>query len=28
MAEHDAGVADAIYANLDALIRDHLPHCE
>jgi hypothetical protein len=28
MAEHDAGVADAIYANLDALIRDHLPRCE
>lgn len=28
MAEHDAGVAAAIYANLDALIRDHLPHCE
>jgi hypothetical protein len=28
MAEHDAGVADAIYASLDALIRDHPPHCE
>jgi hypothetical protein len=28
MAEHDAGVADAIYASLDALIRDHLPRCE
>jgi hypothetical protein len=28
MAGHDAGVADAIYASLDALIRDHSPHCE
>jgi hypothetical protein len=28
MAEHDAAAADTIYAELDALIRDHLPRCE
>lgn len=28
MAQHDAAVADAMYAKLDALVRDHLPRCE
>ena len=28
MAEHDEAAIDAIYAALDALIRDHLPKCE
>jgi hypothetical protein len=28
LAAHDARTADAIYAELDALILDHLPRCE
>lgn len=28
LAAHDADTAEATYAELDALIRDHLPHCE
>ncbi len=28
LARRDADAADALYAELDALIREHLPRCE
>ena len=28
LAAHDQGAADAAYARLDALIRDHMPRCQ
>jgi hypothetical protein len=27
-AQHDEEAAEAYYAELEALIREHLPHCE